>query len=370
MMKRIICLALAVILYLGLAVSVWADYRNGMYILDNTGHLPYNEKSSLQQEAELYSQMAEMDILYVRTNLQNLDEYAKGLKIGERQDQVMLIENDEVQKVLFFGKAKLLSQEDGQELLAVYNGQSVSSLGVYCYMEAALSLISKRRDEGLFNQVLAEQLEQMPRLQDDAGLLSGGKRKLQMRLDEISERYKMDILMVTVQYLDTKSPEAYAREYRKNHVFGSGEYKDGLMLLASGEDFWLFPLGMGSRTFTEAGLNYIYEQIKKVQKKEGFDQAVWKYADLCEDFMIRAASGKPYDGVDMPKIPFRLGLYIVISVAAGLIAGCVVLYRHKDELTSVRFHYDAEDYMKTVDVDAMKEERTYLYSTTETRLKS
>ena len=87
---------------------------------------------------------------------------------------------------------------------------------------------------------------QKPLLVDEAGLLSEEESStLINKLEEISQRQKNEVAVVTVNSLEGKTAEAYADDYYDYNGYGYGENDDGLLLLVSmgervgGHNLWL-----------------------------------------------------------------------------------------------------------------------------------
>ena len=75
---------------------------------------------------------------------------------------------------------------------------------------------------------------QKPLLVDEAGLLSEEESStLINKLEEISQRQKNEVAVVTVNSLEGKTAEAYADDYYDYNGYGYGENDDGLLLLVS-----------------------------------------------------------------------------------------------------------------------------------------
>ena len=104
------------------------------------------------------------------------------------------------------------------------------------------------------------------RVQDLAGLLSGNEEtSLVTKLNELSERQKMDIIVLTTDSLDGKTPRDYADDIYDYGNFGYGENRDGALLLISIEDndWYISTCGYGITVFTDAGIAYIGKQMKE-----------------------------------------------------------------------------------------------------------
>ena len=95
-----------------------------------------------------------------------------------------------------------------------------------------------------------------PRLTDDADLLTSSEEKqLLAKLDEISERQEMDVVVVTTDSLEGKTAEAYADDFFDYNGFGYGPMGSGVLLLVSMEDrdWAISTSGDGIEAFTDAG---------------------------------------------------------------------------------------------------------------------
>ena len=146
---------------------------------------------------------------------------------------------------------------------------------------------------------------QKPLLVDEAGLLSEEESStLINKLEEISQRQKNEVAVVTVNSLEGKTAEAYADDYYDYNGYGYGENDDGLLLLVSmGEREWAVTTYGYCHTvaFTDAGLDYISSEFRRKLSSGEYAKAFDCFADLCDDFLTQAATGEPYDVDNMPK---------------------------------------------------------------------
>ena len=98
--------------------------------------------------------------------------------------------------------------------------------------------------------------EAMPRLVDQADLLTDAQEaNLLSKLDTISNRQGMDVVVVTAETLGGKSPMVYADDFYDYN----GYCEDGILLLVSMEDsdWWISTAGYGITAFTDAGIEYL-----------------------------------------------------------------------------------------------------------------
>ena len=112
--------------------------------------------------------------------------------------------------------------------------------------------------------------------------------------------------------------------------------RDGALLLISMEDndWYISTCGYGITVFTDAGIQYIGEQIKEDLSDGDFSEAFDKFVGLCDDFITQARSGDPYDSHNLPKEPLSL-IWIPISIAVGV---CPVSYTHLDVYKRQVYH--------------------------------
>ena len=177
------------------------------------------------------------------------------------------------------------------------------------------------------------------RVQDLADLLSDSEEAaLLEKLDELCERQKMEIVVLTTDTLEGLAPRDYADDIYDYCDFGYGEDRDGALLLISMEDndWYISTCGYGITVFTDAGIQYIGEQIKEDLSDGDFSEAFDKFVGLCDDFITQARSGDPYDSHNLPKEPLSL-IWIPISIAVGVCLSFIIVGNMKSKLKTVRF---------------------------------
>lgn len=209
------------------------------------------------------------------------------------------------------------------------------------------------------------------RVQDLAGLLSGNEESsLVTKLNELSERQKMDIVVLTTDTLDGKTPRDYADDIYDYGNFGYGESKDGALLLISIEDndWYISTCGYGITVFTDAGIEYIGKQIKGDLSDGNFAGAFDKFADLCDDFITQARTGEPYDIKNLPKEPLSL-IWIPIAIVVGFVLSLIIVGSMKAKLKTVRFQAAASNYIKDNSLNINERRDLFLYNTVTRRAK-
>ncbi len=206
---------------------------------------------------------------------------------------------------------------------------------------------------------------QYSRVVDMANLLTDSEEAaLIEKLDEISLRQNMDVIVATTEDLEAYSIIEYADRLYDNCQFGYGSDKDGLLLLISMEDrdWYISTRGYGITAFTDAGIEYIGEQIKSELSNGNYAAAFTSYAELCDDFITQAQSGKPYDKGSLPRKPLSL-IWIPIAIIIGFVIANIVVGNMKSKLKTVRAQASANNYMKSGSMNITDSRDLFLYRT-------
>lgn len=202
------------------------------------------------------------------------------------------------------------------------------------------------------------------RLIDDADLLTSREEaSLQSKLDNISEKHQMDVVVVTVNSLEGKSPRDYADDFYDYNGYGYGEEKDGVLLLVSMEnrDWYITTTGYGITAITDAGLDYISDEFLTDLSDGNYADAFETYAELCDDFIEQARTGEPYDVGNLPKGSFNIVKMLIISLVIGLVVAFVVTGVMRGQLKTVRRQAGAESYMKNGSLKVTENRDFFLY---------
>lgn len=217
--------------------------------------------------------------------------------------------------------------------------------------------------------VFAEQTEGFAdayyRVVDIAYLLTDEEREtLTDKLDEISIRQSMNVVVVTTDSLEGCEVSEFADMAYDELQFGYGDQRDGLLLLISIEDndWCISTCGYGITAFTDAGIEYIGEQIRPDLSDGNYAAAFEKYADLCDEFITQARSGEPYDSNNLPRESLSL-IWIPISLAIGFVLALIVVGVMKSNLKTVRYQAAATDYMKKGSLNITESRDRFLYRT-------
>ena len=184
------------------------------------------------------------------------------------------------------------------------------------------------------------------RLLDMASLLSDEEvDALTSRLDELSLRQKMDVVIATTDTLDGK---------------GVVEYADDLVISMEDNDWYISTCGYGITVFTDAGIEYIGKQIVPYLSDSDFAGAFATYITLCDEFITQAKTDKPYDIGSLPREPLSPA-WILVSLIVGLILSCTTVGKMKAKLVTVRAQAAADSYIKPGTLNINDSREMFLY---------
>lgn len=200
-----------------------------------------------------------------------------------------------------------------------------------------------------------------PRLVDDAGLLTAkAATQLENKLNEISTRQGVDIVVVTVDSTEGKTPEAFADDW-----FDVRDYaEDGILLLVSMEesDWYVSTTGYGITVVTDAGLEYMADRFVPLLSDGEYAGACHTFADLCDEFITQANTGDPYDTHNLPKEPFDVVWNLMVCLAIGLVVALIVTGIMRGQLKSVRKQTKADAYVTPGSLALTGSQDLFLYA--------
>lgn len=199
-----------------------------------------------------------------------------------------------------------------------------------------------------------------PRLVDNADYLTDWEEEeLCAKLDEISARQGMDVVIVTIPDLYGEDITAYADDFYDYN----GYQPDGILLLISDYDreWAMSTAGEAIEAFTDAGQDYMADRFVGLMSDGAFCEAFHTYADLCDEFITQARAGNPYDVSTLPKEPFRAGRILLISLGVGLLSALIATGVMKAKLKTVHSQAAASEYVKPGSMHVTQTRDMFLY---------
>ena len=364
MRKSVLSLFMAVVLCLIPMMTSFAQEETA-YIVDQTGMLSEKAAGDLNEKAREVSQRYGVDVMYgfsESTDYTQLREFAHTANdIGSGSENgIFLVENEDYWYIYPYGSMEDLVTEEVQDALwEEYKKGDTLYDCVRNYISKAETLL-----DGYFHPDGSSGIpaNSYLRLMDEADLLTDEEEEtLLAKLDEISQRQKMDVVVVTVYSLDGQSPRDFADDYFDYNGYGQGNDRSGVLLLHSPEerDWWISTRGYGITVFTDAGIDYIGEQITPKLADGDNAGAYAIFAEECDRFITQAKTGDPFDVDNLPPEPLSL-IWVPISLAVGFLFALSVVGGMKSKLKSVRFRPEANSYIREMNVTQSQD--VFLYS--------
>lgn len=204
---------------------------------------------------------------------------------------------------------------------------------------------------------------QRPLLVDDAGILSNTERtEVEARLNELSRKHGFDIAVVTVDSHDYQGVTDYTDDFYDYNGYGQGDDNSGVMfLLAMDTREWhITTTGKGIPYFTDAGQEYIMEKVVPYLSGGDYGGAFLEFANLCDEFLVQAETGDPYDIHNLPR-PTLSWKYLPLCLLGGFIPALGITGSMKSKLKTRRFQSRANQYQRKDSFNLYNANDTFLY---------
>ena len=201
---------------------------------------------------------------------------------------------------------------------------------------------------------------------DDAGLLSADDAaSIESQLTDLGQKYDMHYVIVTDDDPNISSAMEAADDFFDYNGYGTGDDRSGVLLYInmSTRDVWISTRGFGITAFTDAGIEYILDQLVDGLGDEAYYETFETYVALCDDFTEQAKNGTPYDVDHMPEEPFPWIGGLIMCMALGAIVGLIYVLVLRGQLKSVAPNESAADYMVKGSMHVTGSREFFLYRT-------
>lgn len=214
-------------------------------------------------------------------------------------------------------------------------------------------------------------------MHDYANLLTSEQfYDLCLRIRELTAQYQTDFVILTVESLDGKSPQAYANDYYDEKNCGFGPNRDGIMLLLAMEsrDYYFVANGSATEKLAQAGgIAALEDKVVPHLSDGNYYLAFGMFLDTAAAIIDDPTSipGAVYND-DFIYLSFddevsytladrlqRVGIFAVIGLAIGL----VVTLLMKRSMKTARAKHLASDYVRPGSFRLTRKMDLYLYRT-------
>lgn len=203
------------------------------------------------------------------------------------------------------------------------------------------------------------------RLADFADLLDDDQEEeLEAKLDQVSEDYNCDVVVITEESIDGATPVDYADDFFDYNDYGMGDDKSGILfLITMSERKWCISThGEAIQIFTDAGQKYMTDSFVSYLSDGEYYEGFMKFADLCEEFIIQAQTGEPYDVDNLPEESTPFYITLLISLAIGFVIAVIVSVVMRSQMKTVHMKPNAGDYLTAGSLHVNRSRDMFLYN--------
>lgn len=208
----------------------------------------------------------------------------------------------------------------------------------------------------------AEEFENPPVI-DLAEYLSESQfEMLSEKLEGIRQQYHFEVAIVTEYEMSGYSAMSTADDIFDYCGYGAGPDDDGILLYICAEEreYWITTHADGLRVFNDNGIEYLKKHIVPYLKDNDYYGAMDTFADLADELLAKAASGKPFNQKqrDLGELLLIIGAALLLPLLIAYIMMKIKLSKMK---TAVKNDY-AADYIKPGSQKLTDKRDTFLYS--------
>ena len=200
------------------------------------------------------------------------------------------------------------------------------------------------------------------RVVDEADVLTAEEeQKLEEYIAGIREKYKFDVLILTMDSIGDRQGDYYAADYYDHNGYGEGKDHDGVCFFyvrqgdRNENTVFFVKTGSGERIFDADTDDEIAEQIRPYMWQKNYGGAIAKYVVEVEN---RLEYKKPIN---------RANRMLPIFLGGGLLIGAIVALSYKSQMKTVRRKAGASSYIRDGSFHLSRQQDIYLYTTTTRR---
>ena len=359
MKKRILSFLFAVIICLFSVLPAFAIIERPLHIFDESNIFTEEEFNELEADACAIEEKYGCTVMYCVTDSVGEGgtyEYCEALfkMQGDPENGILLIHNTGDRKYTFCvgKKSEPIFPEDVQDnvLWKAYNEPKSYFDSVKAYLDAVKKQLKAAGVSAPADSTTVTvdpnlpQERLLPLVVDQADLLSDEEEKqLVARLEEISDRFVLDLAVVTVTDFGGKTPEDFADDFYDYNGYGRGEDADGALIVykpgAAGQRrLQISTCGKAIDALTDAKIDSILNGIKDYFINEDYIGGFNAFADQCDD------------AFEIEFNPSVSPFWIPICLIIGFVIAFAITKIRTNSLKSVRKKVDASDYATGVAV--------------------
>lgn len=202
---------------------------------------------------------------------------------------------------------------------------------------------------------------------DEANLLSSSEEEEIARiLDDLGEKYDVELVIVTVPELDG-DPEVFVENLYDTMGFGYGDSHDGVLLMVSmsPREYQILVNGFAADAIGVYAHENIIHNVGACLSDRDYAAACRTFANECDYYLDAHINGFPTEATqpagDTEKADFSIGSTLISSLVIGLVVGLIVVAILAGQLKSVKKQNQARDYVKPGSMQLTERSDIFLY---------
>ncbi len=224
----------------------------------------------------------------------------------------------------------------------------------------------------------ASAASELPLVMDTAWLMSSEDvASLEEKAQALRQEYEMDIVILTVDRLDGKTPERYADDYYAQNGYGYGANYSGVLFLLSMEerDWYISACGDAIYALTDYGIQASAEEALPYLSEGDYYNGFCVWLDTLPVFFDAYLSGAPIDGYSDDSGNHYHGtqesIYyykepsspsIFLSLVIGLAAAGITILIMRASMNTKRRQHSAGSYLAAGSFHLRSHQDIFLYS--------
>lgn len=345
MKRRIISLALALVLCMMMALTAYAAPEVS-FVVDEFDLLTDSELAQLNKQAEQVYRDTGVGIFFVFTIAEELQSLNPKLYAGDMEEYYIMIENEESWWSFSEGKGKQIDETAEEILRDAYDAEETYGEGIEAYLLAAADCFPEN------NGTVDTTEERL--VFDEAMLLSSAEQaELNAKLQSVSSKYNAQIIVCTIESINGGDVDEFVEYLYDEMEFGYGENHDGVLLLLcmDSRDYRILTNGMTDEAIGESRIDAIGNAIASDLSDGDYAAAFDTFADKCQYYLDGHLNGFPFNGSEK----------FAICLIIGILAGVIVAFVLKGQLKTVRKQNQANVYVKSGSMQVTVSRDLFLY---------
>lgn len=367
MKKRLIALLFVFALCLCAALPAFASDSGFVFDLEGV----VGDPDALSDEAREICDETGFALYFIYTEdlngLESADFAAQFARAhGFYDDNVILMEGPTSYYITCSGTAEELLTEDALAAMRdAYVEQDTYTGGIRAYYSAALDAL-QQTERPLTLVTEAPETAELPagmpggeetsahskRLVDDGELLTAAQETaIAKRLDEVSLKRELDLVIVTEKTLGGKNKVAFADDYFDYNGYGFGDDHDGILLLYCPNEGvrYISTTGDAIDIFDGDHFTDLTGEIIPYFDRGDISGAFLAFADACDDIIGSARA-------------FPWGTLVIALLIGAVLSWLIPMSTMKGKLKSVRSQAAASDYVRAGSMNLTQNRDVFLFA--------